>query len=158
MNIIFIEPINTLSSKEHRRKILKMNNNHNYNNFIDYEFEVDKINNLNKILKEAEAKVVLYTRNRCCSSKLSTLLYKMRLNGFNEKSWLDTVSSDQSITKSKSLELWLNKNNSKVDKYVIIDNRINNDTPDDIKNIFWVDEKGLDENVTDNIIKFFKQE
>lgn len=154
MKIIFIEPINVLSSKHYRKELLKINGGHNYNNFLEHEFEPKLVNNLTNIVNKTQAKIVLYTKSRCCSTKMADMLRKLRRSGFDTlHNWQGTISSNTSITKNQALTNYISKQNN-IERYVVIDNQLNCDTKMSTKNIFWVEDEGLDEKISKEIIQF----
>lgn len=154
MRIIFIEPINVLSSKKYRKQQLKINDGHNYNDFLAHSFEPRLVANLVSILKETDAKIVLYTKSRCCSSKMADMLRKLKNCGLDTlKYWHDTVSSNIGITKNQALEQYIRKH--KIDDYIVVDNQLNCDTKTNTSHIFWIGDEGLDETKVQEIIDYF---
>lgn len=158
MKLIFLEPINVLNSRAHRRKLLEMNDFHNYDNFVEREFEGTKIALFKRILDETDAKMVLYTKERCCSQKIGALMHKLTTFGLPDSYWFDTIPSGGDAY--QALQQWLiNKTHLNVEKYVILDNIINGQTSEHATNLFWCDQvEGLTDEVTQNIINFLNSE
>lgn len=157
MKIIFLEPINVLSSRKYRKKLLEINNYHNYDNYIDREFEPEKVQLFKKILDATQAKMVLYTKDRCCSQKIGSIMHKLIKMGISDSSWFDTIPSGGEA--NQALQKWItDKSYIKIENYVVLDSLRNGQTSENTKNLFWADEsEGLTEEISNKIIDFLNK-
>ena len=154
MKLVFIDPVNVLNSQEYRKKLLQMNGGRNYDNFIQHEFESSKITSLKRIFDTTNSKMVLYTKDRCCSQKIGALLNKLKQFGLPNSYWFDTLPDSKQGIYETQLQWISNKGHLKIEKYVIIDSILNNQTPQGAMNAFLLDADGLTEDVANTIIQF----